>query len=113
MLRVKYLFRTVYTLFFAIVLLCLFSCGGKSVPSDAGVSDTVAADSADSAEIVPADSIMDDAVIPKTADEYFNDKRRKRPQEVGIFLLLHIDIQQQKIFCCLHIAGHQILPAAF
>ena len=73
MLRVKYLFRTVYTLFFAIVLLCLFSCGGKSVPSDAGVSDTVAADSADSAGIVPADSIMDDAVIPKTADEYFND----------------------------------------
>ena len=47
MLRVKYLFRTVYTLFFAIVLLCLFSCGGKSVPSDAGVSDTVAADSVD------------------------------------------------------------------
>jgi len=73
MLRVKYSVKIVYTLLCAISLICLFSCGGKNVPSDAGAGDTAETDSVESTGNEPADSIMDDAVIPKTADEYFND----------------------------------------
>ena len=58
----------------AIVFLLVVSCqsGGRSasdglVQSDSGVPDTMLQD------VVPTDTMVAEAVVPKNADEYFND----------------------------------------